>query len=146
VPLPPGPQSVSPAPLASQLVPAVVDPVQAPLAQVPVAHAHGLPHWPFEPHICNVPLSEHCVAAGAHPFGLPLLDPELLDPELLDPELLDPELLDPELLDPEPLDPEPLDPEPLDPWPLLGPALPAQPPRAWAHTPPPAMTDAALRK
>ena len=126
VPLPPGPQSVSPAPLASQLVPAVVDPVQAPLAQVPVAHAHGLPHWPFEPHICNVPLSEHCVAAGAHPFGLPLLDPELLDPE--------------------PLDPEPLDPEPLDPWPLLGPALPAQPPRAWAHTPPPAMTDAALRK
>src|SRR5271165_2113860 len=119
VPLPPGPQSVSPEPLAAQLAAVAVDPTHAPLAQVPVAQVHGLPHFPFDPHDCMALAPAHCVEAGMHPLAPPsVLDPEPpLDPELLP---LEPPL-DPELL---PLEP-PLDPELLPLEPPLGPELPA---------------------
>jgi len=149
VPWPPAPQSVSPGPLASQLAAAVVEPVHAPLVHIPVAHAHGRAHCPFDPHVCTLPVPEHWVVPGAHSVGPPPLDPELLELEPLEPELPDPELPDPELPDPELPDPEPLlAPELPAPELLLDPALPApasQPPSAWTQTPPPATTQTARR-
>jgi len=47
------PQSVRPGPLAWQLVPVVVDPVQVPPLHVPLAHGHGVPHSAVTPHVCT---------------------------------------------------------------------------------------------
>jgi hypothetical protein len=45
--------------------PAVHGPTHAPLKQLPLGHASGLPHCPQPPHvsICN---TEHCATPGVH--------------------------------------------------------------------------------
>jgi hypothetical protein len=124
---------VSPEPLAAQLAAVVVDPAQAPLAQVPVAQVHGLPHFPFDPHDWTALAPAHCVEAGTHPLAPPsVLDPELLPEPPLDPEPpasrlpLDPELLPLEL---------PLDPglPPSEPPPVPEPAPPPPQPSVWRN-------------
>jgi hypothetical protein len=60
------PQLLKPLPVASQLVPVVVEPAHAPLLHMPVAQGEGLPHCPVAPHVSTV-VPEHCCVPGVHP-------------------------------------------------------------------------------
>jgi hypothetical protein len=66
--------SVPQSPHAAGVVwPGAQTPLQAPLTQVWLLHATGLPNWPLESHV-STPLPEHCVAPGVQtPAHAPLM-------------------------------------------------------------------------